>query len=306
MNIFMLYLPAVCVVGGIAMIWRMVAVTDQISVQELQHLDELDDPTNTLRRVGLQKSMNDRVLGPMAHAISERIRQVTPVGRLEAIQHKLVLAGMDGGKVSAEAVLGAKLVATVIGGFIGVLMLSSGITTGSIFRAGLAVGVAYLVPETLLKRRVEDRQKQIEYALPDTIDQITVTVEAGLSFDGAIQRAGEESSGPLAEEFLKVVNDMQIGMTREEALESLLLRTDVPSLRGFVLSIRQASRYGLPIARVLRVQANEMREKRRAKAEEKAMQIPVKITFPLVFCILPALFLVILGPAGIQITQNFG
>ncbi len=162
------------------------------------------------------------------------------------------------------------------------------------------------MPETLLKRRVEDRQKQIEYALPDTIDQITVTVEAGLSFDGAIQRAGEEGNGPLADEFLKVVNDMQIGMTREEALETLLERTDVPSLRGFVLSIRQASRYGLPIARVLRVQANEMREKRRARAEEKAMQIPVKITFPLVFCILPALFLVILGPAGIQITQNFG
>ncbi len=305
MNALMLYLPAIAVVGGIALIWRFVSISEPIAVQDLGSLDEMDDPTKTLRKVGLQESMNERLLGPMGRTITDRIRKVTPVGRLEAVQHKLVLAGMDSGKVTAEAVLAAKVVFTVIGGAIGIVLLSKGISTTSLFQAGLAVGVGYLIPETLLSRRVEERQKQIEYALPDTIDQITVTVEAGLSFDGAIQRAGEEGNGPLAEELLKSINDMQIGMTRDEALEALLERTDVPSLRGFVLSIRQASKYGLPIARVLRVQSNEMREKRRAKAEEKAMQIPVKITFPLVFCILPALFLVILGPAGIQITQNF-
>ena len=136
------------------------------------------------------------------------------------------------------------------------------------------------------------------------LDQLTVTVEAGMSFDGAVLRAGQEGRGILATELLKAVNDMQLGLSRGEALQAMSERTDVADLRQFVTAVRQAEKHGFPLANILRLQALELRDKRRARAEERAMQVPVKITFPLVFCILPALFVVILGPAAVNISGS--
>ncbi len=146
---------------------------------------------------------------------------------------------------------------------------------------------------------------QIEKSLPDVIDQLTVSVEAGLGFDAAMARSSEGRSGPLADEFKRVLQDLQIGVARQDALERMVERTDVADLRQFVVSIRQSTKHGLPIARVLKIQSQELREKRRARVEEKAASLPVKIVFPLVFCILPALFVVVLGPAALSISDSF-
>ena len=137
------------------------------------------------------------------------------------------------------------------------------------------------------------------------IDQITVSVESGLGFDSAMARAARAGTGVFAEELRRVMQDMQVGLSREAAFDRLLGRTDVADLRHVVLAIRQSDRYGLPLADTLAVQAEELRDKRRARAEERAMKIPVKIVFPLVFCILPALFVVVLGPAFLKINDVF-
>ncbi len=168
--------------------------------------------------------------------------------------------------------------------------------------AGLMVVLLTMAPNAKIKRVADDRRKAITNELPDVLDQLKVTVEAGMSFDGAVLRAGQEGRGILATELLKAVNDMQLGLTRGEALQAMADRTDVADLRQFVTAVRQAEKHGFPLANILRLQALELRDRRRARAEERAMQVPVKITFPLVFCILPALFIVILGPAAVNIS----
>jgi tight adherence protein C len=163
--------------------------------------------------------------------------------------------------------------------------------------------LGYFAPDVVLIGRAQARQQIIQRELPDVLDQITVSVEAGLGFDAALAQAGRNGKGPLAEELARTMQDVAIGVPRLKALAGLLERTDVPDLRHFVLAVKQAEQYGVPIAQVLRVQSTDLREKRRQRAEEQAMKIPVKIVFPLVFCILPALFVVILGPAGMRVAD---
>jgi tight adherence protein C len=169
----------------------------------------------------------------------------------------------------------------------------------------IATVVGYFLPELLLHSRGEERSTRIALELPDTLDQMTIAVEAGLGFDSAMARAGKNGKGPLAEELIRTLQDMQVGQSRRQAYDSLGNRTDVPDLRKFVRAIVQADKYGVAIADVLRTQAAEMRVKRRQRAEEKAMQIPVKVIFPLLLCILPVLFIVLLGPAVLDIVRVF-
>jgi tight adherence protein C len=167
---------------------------------------------------------------------------------------------------------------------------------------GAAFG--YLAPDLILWGRARERQGIIRIALPDALDQMTICVESGLGFDQALQRVAERGSGPLAQELQRALSELTVGIPRREALGNLVDRTDVDELRRFVVAVRQADEYGLPIARVLRVQASQLRMRRRLAAEERAMKMPVKIVFPLVICIFPALFVVLLGPAVIRIMQT--
>jgi tight adherence protein C len=166
--------------------------------------------------------------------------------------------------------------------------------------------VSYFLPDLLLHSRGQERSNKIAMELPDTLDQMTIAVEAGLGFDSAMARAGKNGKGPLAEEMVRTLQDIQVGQPRRQAYDSLGSRTDVPDLRRFVRAIVQADKYGVAVADVLRTQAAEMRLKRRQRAEEKAMQIPVKVIFPLMLCILPVLFIVLLGPAALDIVRVFG
>jgi tight adherence protein C len=169
----------------------------------------------------------------------------------------------------------------------------------------IATVVGYFLPELLLHSRGQERAKLIGLSLADTLDQMTIAVEAGLGFDSAMARAAKNGKGPLAEELARTLQDMQVGRTRKQAYLAMADRVEVPDLRRFVRAVIQADMYGIPVAGVLRTQASEMRLKRRQYAEEKAMQIPVKVVFPLMLCILPVLFIVLLGPAAMDIVAAF-
>lgn len=257
------------------------------------------------RRLALSASARTRILDPLFDGIAHASRRFTGEGAANAVRRKLELAGLQDKGWTVERLLVIRALALAIGAVVAFIALTGGITQNSLLVAGSSVAVGYLAPMAWLNRRAEERQRSIERQLPDIIDQITVSVEAGLGFDAAMARSAEGRTGPLADELHRVLQDVQIGVSRDDALDRLVERTEVADLRQFVVSIRQATKHGLPIGTVLHVQSLELREKRRARVEEKAGALPVKIVFPLVFCILPPLFVVILGPAMLDINDAF-
>ncbi|MFV1980711.1 MAG: type II secretion system F family protein, partial [Rhodothermia bacterium] len=169
----------------------------------------------------------------------------------------------------------------------------------------LPIALGFFGPTAWLQRRVDERRHEMLLALPDLLDLLVISVEAGLGFDSALARVIATVPGPLSEEFFRMLQETRVGVSRRDAMRHLTDRTDLEELRSFILAMIQAEAFGVTIARVLRVQADEMRVKRRQKAQEKAFAAPVKLVFPLVFCIFPALFIVLLGPAAIQIADAF-
>ena len=169
---------------------------------------------------------------------------------------------------------------------------------------GLLTVVGFLVPDSLLARKVEERQHEVLGTLSDTLDLLTISVEAGLSLNAAIAQVVQNVPGVLSQEFARMLQEIQLGVPRSEAFRHLADRTDVEELNSFALAMIQADVFGVSIASVLRTQASQLRIKRRQAAEAKAQQTPVKIVFPLILCVLPALFVIIIGPGAIRIMQN--
>jgi tight adherence protein C len=169
---------------------------------------------------------------------------------------------------------------------------------------GVLMVVGVFLPPARLNSRIDDRRKAMEQQLPDIIDLLVISVEAGLGFDAALGRVVQNVPGEISDEFSRTLQETRVGVSRSDALRNLGSRTDVDDLNTFILALIQADQFGVSIARVLRVQAEEMRIRRRQRAQEKAFSAPVKLVFPLVICILPAMFVVILGPAGIQIWET--
>lgn len=259
----------------------------------------------TSMQAELNKPFGERVLSPGMGKLTGLGRRFTPQDQADRIRHKLDLAGnpanWDVDRVIAFKVLG------LFGG--GVLGLILGAAWGGFLPAiGVAIGLAlvgYYGPNMAVHQKAYNRSDQIRKDLPDALDLLTISVEAGLAFDAALSQVARNTSGPLADEFFRVLQEMQIGMGRTEAMRALGERSDVEELRSFVTAMVQADAFGIPIANVLRVQAKEMRIKRSQRAEEMAQKVPVKILFPLIFCILPCLFIVVLGPAAITIYESF-
>ena len=200
-----------------------------------------------------------------------------------------------------DRVLRAKAILTIVALALGVLVGVVGRSPLAIALGILLVIVAYLAPDLVVGGRVRDRQAVIQRELADALDQITISIEAGLGLEAAMARVGQHGTGPLAQELTRTVQDMRVGFTRREAYQALAARTTVPDLRRFARAILQADEYGISIGNVVRTQAAELRDKRRQRAEEKAMRVPVTVLFPLLFCILPVLFVVVLGPAIINL-----
>ena len=225
---------------------------------------------------------------------------------MAALRRKLDLAGNPAGW-NMDRVVALKALGLMVGGGLGVLLplLTGSIPWALVLGIGLAA-LGYFLPNIILYQIAYNRSQEIQRGLPDALDLLTVSVEAGLGFDAALANVARNTDGPLAEEFFRVLQEMQLGSGRLDALRALSDRTDVRDLQSFINSMIQADAFGIPIANVLRVQAKEMRVKRSQRAEEAAQKVPVKILFPLVICILPALLVVIIGPGAIGIMQNFG
>ncbi len=244
-------------------------------------------------------------LVPIGRALVARVSGLLPRQRTERIRHKLLVAGVSASLGPEEFIVlqGVGVGAGLLGGLLLAPVLGqSGMALVRL--VALAAVVGLFAPVAWLSRKRDERQASIRRDLPDVLDLLAISVEAGVGFEGAVEVVTRQFDSPLATEFGRTLREMELGLARREALQNLKRRTEVPELSNFVLILVQADALGMPIGRVLRTQAVEMRSKRRQWAREKAGKLPVKMLVPLVFCILPPLFVVLLGPAAISITKN--
>lgn len=238
---------------------------------------------------------------PGLAALVQRVSTAATVARLE---RRLAIAGRPPAW-PLERLLIAKLVLAVGAITLGVLFVLTGPGVTRMLVTAVVALVAWALPDLLLVSQGQKRQETIGLELPDTLDQMTIAVQAGLGFEAAMARTAHNGTGPLAEELTRTLQDIQLGQSRRASYLALAERTTVSDLRRFLRAVIQADAYGVALSGVLKVQAAEMRLKRRMRAEEKAMQIPVKVIFPLILCILPTLFIVLLGPAVMDIMSAF-
>ena len=227
--------------------------------------------------------------------------RLSPGGIATTMQRRLDFAGNPPGW-TPDRMLAVKGLGLVALGLLGALF---GFRNPELLLLGVGLGavIGFFLPDLLLYNLGQRRQQQIPAALPDALDMLTICVEAGLGFDAALAQVARNTKGPLAAELARVLQEMQIGKSRSQALRGMAERSTIPELRSFISAITQSSEMGIPVAQVLREQSKEMRVRRRQRAEEQAQKIPVKITFPLILCLFPALLVVILGPGVIQIAH---
>jgi tight adherence protein C len=252
---------------------------------------------------GREPAQRDRLPPPVMRRLRGLAERLSPASTRRRLQHGLDLAGNPGGWTS-ERILEYKGTGLVLAGAVfGLVGLGNGILSGLVF-GPIGAAIGFFLPDLLLYNAGLRRQDAIARSLPDVLDLLTISVEAGLGFDAALSRVARNTTGPLAGELARVLQEMQIGKSREEALRALAVRTAVDEMRTFVSALVQASDLGIPIGNVLREQSKEMRIKRRQRVEETAQKVPVKITIPVVLCILPALFIVVIGPGVLGIMSS--
>lgn len=251
-----------------------------------------------VHRVG---GVGERVFGPLMGRVATLVLRLNPQTTLGSVSYRLVSAGL-GKSVTPTAFLAAKGVFT-IGGFVMGLLIGSamkGPLLAVVFGLAFAV-LGFKGPEFVVSSRIKSRQEAIKRQLPDALDLLAVSVEAGLGFDGAIAKLTEAMGGPLIDEFSLTLNEIRVGEGRQEALRKFAERSNVTEINAFTRSIIQADQFGISLGRILRVQAVDTRERRQLAAEEKAMKAPIKMLFPTVFFIFPAMFIVTLGPAFLNL-----
>jgi tight adherence protein C len=244
-----------------------------------------------------------RVLEPAGDRLAKLVLRLGPRTNLEAVRLRLLAAGAR--DLTPKAFLAIKGGATVSGALLGLLL---GSVSGARAAIGLGLGLGalgFVGPDFRLSARARRRREAVQADLPDALDLLAVSVEAGLGFDAAVLRLTEHTSGPLAEELSLALSEMRIGRSRQAALRSLAERIGAPELSAFVRAVLQAEHLGMSLSRILRVQGEETRRRRRAAAEEQAMKAPVKMLFPTVAFIFPSMFLVILGPALLNFSSVF-
>jgi tight adherence protein C len=304
---------AVALVGTFGTIFMLGLVVDMalsarrryVSVLRT-HVGDTADSIANLRNDQLKRSALERLVLPFAGKVISSITRLTPLDLYGRVNRLIVLAG-NPPAFTAERIVAFKIVFGIAGLVVG-LMLAQLLPFTGFLKVGvvaLLTLTGYTIPSAAIAARASKRQKEIRKALSDTMDLLTISVEAGLGFDAALGQVVRNVPGPLSDEISRMLQEMQIGVSRTEALRHLTERTEVPELDGFVLSMIQADKYGVGIAKVLRSQSQELRQKRRQRAEETAQKVPLKLLFPTIFMLLPALFIVILGPGVIKIYESF-
>jgi tight adherence protein C len=264
-----------------------------------------ESPTADVRKTELKKTFAERLLRPLLLKISSLAGHLLPVRIMVVLAPKIEKAGLSW-KLTASEFLGIKVLLTV---FLP-LLLYGGLRSAGIIPPLYLVFVSLIagwkLPDYYLQQKITGRARQLEKNFPDTLDLLTVSVEAGLGFDGAVAKVAEKSSGIIAGEFRRLLQEIKMGKSRREALKLFGERTAVDDIRSFVSAVVQAEQLGLGLRKTLRQQSGQMRLKRRQRVEEQAMKAPVKMLLPLIVFIFPTIFLVLLGPAVIQIMDSLG
>jgi tight adherence protein C len=252
-----------------------------------------------------QRPFRERVLAPMGERLAKWTLKLHPKTTVEGVSTRLLAAGL-GTTISPTAFLAFKSGLAIMGIFFGVLFGGALASAGGVLFCSVAfAGIGFIAPDFFVSAKARSRKDTIRAELPDALDLMAVSVEAGMGFDGAISKLTEHMQGPLADEFALTLSEIRIGEARSDALKKLADRTGTPELASFVRAIIQADQLGISLGRILRVQATDSRLKRQAAAEEKAMKAPIKMLFPTVLFIFPAMFLVILGPAFLNLSKIF-
>jgi tight adherence protein C len=259
-----------------------------------------------VREEELAAPLYKRAIRPALTAVVERISRYLPATREEILAAKMREAGNPGNLNPRELMVIKYLLSAGIAALFWILAnFADKPTSQSLLLALAGIPLGWLLPDLVLRSRAKQRKDDVEKNLPDTLDLLTVSVEAGLGFDGALMKVVERSNGVLADEFVQTLQEVKMGKPRSEALRDMADRLSVNDFSSFVGSVILADRLGISIGNVLRLQSEQMRQKRRQRAEEKAMKAPIKMLIPMVLFIFPAIFVVLLGPAVIQIMKAF-
>lgn len=285
-------------VGVAVLVWILVAGGDPVRRRAVSNLQR------GFAAAGAATTGDDAVENVRVQDATGLPARLTPPRMVRTLDRLLTKAGRPP-SWPLERLMAVKVILGLTGVALGAMFVMSRPMTLTYVLAVVLPLLGYFLPELLLQSQGQKRSEQITLELADTLDQMTIAVEAGLGFESAMAQVARNGRGPLAEELVRTLQDMQVGQSRRIAYEALGTRTDVRDLRRFVSAVIQADAYGVAIADVLRTQAGEMRLKRRQRAEEKAMQIPVKVIFPLMLCILPVLFIILLGPAMMGVLAAF-
>lgn len=298
----------IIIVGLVAVGVASRAESDPLQDRLAEFVASQAEDVSSLEEIEMSVPFSQRVLLPVMQAIASLTQSFTPQEALEQTQRRIDLAGSPSG-LTPPVFWAVRIVSTI-----GLLFLLGFVFTISgnmpaVQAALLTVGggvMGFILPPLWLTSKIKTRQEEIIKSLPDALDLMTICVEAGLGFDAAMTKVAEKWSNQLAVAFSRVIQEIQLGKLRREALRDMADRMDVADVTTFTASIIQADQLGVSIAKVLRIQADQMRIKRRQRAEEKAQQAPVKMVLPMVFLIFPTIYLVLLGPAAIQVFEQFG
>src|SRR6202163_777127 len=302
---------AIAAAGGIMLITFGLAMTvsprqGDLLEARLAQFAEAGRAPATLAEVEMSLPLFDRVVRPFLDKIGNRLNRNAGQGTTDALQEKLNLAGRPWG-LNASGFLALRLLSMLLFTAIGLALAVLGALAMPLFAVvpvgGLILG--YLAPQMVVARRIKKRQKEILLALPSALDLLTISVEAGLSFDVALTRVTDKYRNVLASELTQVLNEVRLGRPRLEALDDMGRRNKVEELNNFLQAIIQSEQLGVGIANVLRIQSEEIRRRRRQRAEEAGQKAPIKMLLPMIGCIFPTLFIVLLGPAIIQVSKSF-
>jgi len=293
----------ISITGFFFLIFQKAAGRDRLIKTRLERLKPVM-PIYAQTDAQLEKALVVRLLGPVISRLSNLALKITPINARKRTEELLDLAGISG-KLNVNEFLAIKTLATV-GLPLAVYFLYGGANPRlRLLAVAASLILGMIFPDFLLKRLIKQRQAKIAAELPDTLDLLTVSVEAGLGFDQALLKIVEKTSGPLAQEIQRVLHEIRIGATRRDAMRGMADRTGVEDLQTFTAAIIQADQLGVSIGNVLRIQSGQLRLTRRQRAEERAQKAPVKMLIPMILFIFPSLFIILLGPGILQLIDNF-
>ena len=315
MTILIAIIVGIVVIGGATMLivagLRATRSKDESDplMARLEEATQRGDVISSLEQIEMQQPFSQRVIVPLLQRIGEMSTSITPQKVLQDTTTKLEIAG-NPGRIDASTFLASRfVVAVVFGGILFMVSLLAPVKwpLGQTFLVVTIFTVlGFFFPQLWFQTRINARQKDVRKAMPDALDLLTICVEAGLGFEAAMSKVSEKWENELSLALLRAIREIQLGKSRRDAMRDMADRIGIPEMTSFVAAIIQSEILGVSLAKVLRIQSDQMRVKRRQRAEEQAHQAPVKMVIPLVFLIFPSIFIILLTPAGIQLSKSFG